>query len=141
VLINCVAYENGRKLAEIPPSEIHNYLTRPECFVWVGLKDPDDAELEAMQRQFGLHPLAVEDARHGHQRPKIEEYGQSLFVVMHMIESGGDELHVGELGVFIGSHYVLSVRSRAEQGFKDVRKRAKMSPSYCATAPGMSCTR
>jgi magnesium transporter len=136
VLINCVAYQNGRKLAESPPSDIHHYLARPDCFVWVGLKDPDDAELEAMQRQFGLHPLAVEDARHGHQRPKIEEYGQSLFVVMHMIEPGGDELHVGELEVFIGSNYVLSVRSRAEQGFKDVRKRCEDEPELLRHGPG-----
>ena len=75
MLVNCVAYQNGRKLADIPVSEIHNYLGQPDTFVWVALKDPDAAELEEMQKQFGLHDLAVEDAHHGHQRPKIEEYG------------------------------------------------------------------
>jgi magnesium transporter len=136
LLINCVAYQKGRKLADLAPSEIHQYLARPDCFVWVGLKDADDAELEAMQRQFNLHPLAVEDARHGHQRPKIEEYGQSLFVVLHMIEGNGEELTVGELGIFVGSNYVLSVRSRSEQGFKDVRKRCEDEPELLRHGPG-----
>jgi magnesium transporter len=136
VLINCVAYQNGRKLADIPASEIHKYLALSDCFVWVGLKDPDDAELEAMQRQFGLHPLAVEDARHGHQRPKIEEYGQSLFLVLHMIEKRGDELSVGDLAIFIGGNYLLSVRSGAEHGFEDVRKRCEHEPDLLRHGPG-----
>ena len=66
----------------------------------------------AMQEQFGLHELAVEDARNGHQRPKIEEYGQSLFVVLHTVELDGPQLHVGEVDIFVGANYVLSVRSR-----------------------------
>jgi magnesium transporter len=136
VLINCVAYQNGRKLADIAPSDIHKYLAGPDCFVWVGLKDPDDAELEAMQRQFGLHPLAVEDARHGHQRPKFEEYGQSLFLVLHMIEKKGDELSVGEIAIFVGGNYVLSVRSRAAHGFEDVRKRCEQEPELLRHGPG-----
>ena len=86
MLINCVAYQNGRKLADIPVDQIHLFVNEPDCFVWVALADPEPAELEVMQKEFGLHELAVEDARHGHQRPKIEEYGESLFVVLHMIE-------------------------------------------------------
>jgi magnesium transporter len=73
MLINCAAYRMGHKLADIPIDQISEYLTQPDCFVWVALKDPSDAELEQMQKEFGLHPLAVEDARHGHQRPKIDE--------------------------------------------------------------------
>ena len=60
VLINCVAYENGRKLADIPVGEIHLYIQEPDCFVWVALADPEPAELEAMQKEFGLHELAIE---------------------------------------------------------------------------------
>ena len=83
-----------------------------------------------------MHELAVEDARQGHQRPKIEEYGQSLFVVLQMIENAGDELNVGEVDIFVGSNYVLSVRSRAKRGFTDVRERdAKRSRSCCVMAP------
>jgi magnesium transporter len=128
VLINCVAYQNGRRLADIPVDQIHLFVNEPDCFVWVALADPEPAELEAMQTEFGLHELAVEDARHGHQRPKIEEYGQSLFVVLHMIEIAGDELNVGEVSIFVGRNYVLSVRSRAERGFTDVRARCEEEP-------------
>jgi len=128
MLINCVAYEDGKKLADIPVDEIHSYVKRPDCFVWVALKDPEPAELEVMQQEFGLHDLAVEDAQQGHQRPKIEEYGQSLFVVLHMIENGGNELRVGEVSIFVGANYVLSVRHRARQGFTEVRKRCETEP-------------
>ena len=136
MLINCVAYQDGRKLAEIAVSEIHSYLKRPDCFVWVALKDPEPAELAAMQTGFSLHPLAVEDAQHGHQRPKIEEYGQSLFVVLHMIEKSGDELNVGEVAIFVGSNYLLSVRSRAEHGFAEVRQRCEGEPELLRHGSG-----
>jgi len=128
VLINCVAYRDGKKLDDIPVSQIHLFVNEPGCFVWVALKDPAPGELEAMQKEFGLHDLAVEDAQQGHQRPKIDEYGQSLFVVLHMIESSGDELNVGEVCIFVGSNYVLSVRHRSQQGFVDVRKRCEQEP-------------
>jgi magnesium transporter len=128
VLINCVAYQKGRKLADIPVSEIHLFVNEPGCFVWVALRDPEPAELEAMANEFGLHELAVEDAQHGHQRPKIEEYGQSLFVVLRTVENGSDELNVGEVDIFVGANYVLSVRNRTRQGFTDVRKRCEEEP-------------
>src|SRR5262249_45185838 len=74
MLISCVAYEDGKKIGDIEPQDIHRYLVRPNGFVWVALREPDPRTLELMQAEFDLHPLAVEDARHGHQRPKIEEY-------------------------------------------------------------------
>ena len=75
-------------------------MARPECFVWVALEAPTAAEIDQMEREFHLHQLAVEDARHGHQRPKLEEYGDSLFVVLHTVELDGGELHTGEVDVF-----------------------------------------
>jgi magnesium transporter len=135
VLINCVAYQNGRKLADISHGEIRSYLNRPECFVWLAIKDPDGTELEALQREFDLHELAVEDAQHGHQRPKIEEYGNSLFVVLHMLEISGDELRTGEVAVFVGKNYVLSVRRGMERGFADVRARCEQEPELLRHGP------
>jgi len=128
MLINCAAYENGRKLGDIRKEDIHSYLGMPGCFVWVALKDATPEELAEMKNQFGLHELAVEDASHGHQRPKLDEYGDSLFAVVHTVEAAGDELNVGELSVFAGQNYVLSVRNRTEQGFTDVRQRAEREP-------------
>jgi magnesium transporter len=84
--------------------------------------------LTAMQREFQLHELAVEDASHGHQRPKIEEYGDAVFVVLHTIEAQGDELHVGEMDIFAAKNYVLSVRSHSEHGFANVRARCEREP-------------
>ncbi|MGQ0547663.1 MAG: magnesium and cobalt transport protein CorA [Betaproteobacteria bacterium] len=136
MLVNCVAYQEGRKLADIEQRQISDYLARPGCFVWVALRDASDAELEEMREEFGLHPLAVEDARHGHQRPKIEEYGDSLFVVLKTIEVAGDELKVGELDVFAGRNYVLSVRQGAERGFTDVRARAEREPELLKHGSG-----
>ena len=137
MLVNCVAYEDGRKLADIDKREISEYLKRPNCFVWVALNDATPEELQEMQEEFGLHELAVEDARHGHQRPKIEEYGDSLFVVLHTVEfTPTDEIKVGEVDVFAGRNYVLSVRSRTERGFKEVRARAERDPDLLKHGSG-----
>jgi len=136
MIINCAAYENGYKLADISVAEIPAYINRPACFVWIALKDPEPSELETMQQVFGLHELAVEDAQHGHQRPKIEEYGESLFVVLHMIEFAGDELVVGETEIFVGRNYVLSVRRQAQRGFVEVRQRCEREPELMKHGTG-----
>lgn len=136
MLISCVVYQDGKKLAEIDKRDISDYVDRPGCFVWVALRDADPVELDEMQEEFGLHPLAVEDARNGHQRPKIEEYGDSLFVVLNTVELIDGELNVGELDVFVGRSYVLSVRSRTEKGFHDVRERAEREPELLRFGSG-----
>jgi magnesium transporter len=129
MLVNCVAYQEGKKLADISIEEISDYVGRLDCFVWVALRDATDQELTTMQQEFGLHELAVEDARHGHQRPKVEEYGDIVFAVLHMIEFGAtDELRVGELNIFAGPNFVLSIRNRSQQGFLGVRERAEREP-------------
>jgi len=136
MLVNCVAYQEGRKLADIERRQISEYLSRPGCFVWVAMRDASAAELEEMREEFGLHPLAVEDARHGHQRAKIEEYADSLFVVLKTIEVAGEELREGELDVFVGRNYVLSVRQQSERGFTDVRARAEREPELLKHGSG-----
>jgi magnesium transporter len=128
MLVNCVAYLEGRKLAHISKDDISEYLKRAHCFVWVALKDATPEELEEMREEFGLHELAVEDARKGHQRPKIDEYGDSLFAVLQTIEVQKDDLNVGEVGIFVGKNYVLSVRTRSQFGFSDVRDRSEREP-------------
>lgn len=136
MLVSCVVYREGQKLGDIEVHDIHEYLDQPGCFVWVALLDPNAAALEEMREEFDLHPLAVEDARNGHQRAKIEEYGGSLFVAMHIIEEDQGSLHVGEINVFIGRNYVLSVRSRTHRGFQDVRARAEREPELLRHGAG-----
>ncbi|MES2942204.1 MAG: magnesium and cobalt transport protein CorA [Pseudomonadota bacterium] len=139
MLINCVVYQNGTKLADIPVSEISDYICSPDSFVWVALQDATPAELEEMQHEFGLHELAVEDAQHGHQRPKIEEYGASLFSVLHLVEpvpGKPNELNIGEVDVFTGKNYVLSVRNRSQKGFLGVRERCEREPELLRYGSG-----
>jgi magnesium transporter len=136
MLINCAAYQDGKKLGDIKPEDISVYVGRPECFVWVAMKDPGPGELASMQHEFDLHALAVEDAHHGHQRPKIDEYGDSLFAVLHNLEFAGEELKVGEVDIFVGTNYVLSVRNNAEPGFAAVRVRCEREPELLKHGAG-----
>jgi magnesium transporter len=129
MLINCVAYQEGKKLSDIPVEDISDYLCKPGCFVWVALRDATDAEMAQMKEEFTLHELAVEDAARGHQRPKIEEYGDCLFTVVHMLDLvDGDNIATGELAIFAGKNYVLSVRRDSAKGFLGVRARAEREP-------------
>jgi magnesium transporter len=136
MLVNCVVYQDGKKLADIAQSEIHDYLAKPGCFVWVALRDASDAELDEVSGQFDLHALSIEDARHGHQRPKIDEYGDELFTVLHVVEPAGEELRVGEVSIFTGPNYVLSIRNRTEQGFLGVRARCEREPGLLRHGSG-----
>ena len=139
MIINCAVYENGRKRADIHADDISHWLHQPGCFVWVALQDPDAAELAQLQEEFDLHELAVEDARKGHQRPKMEEYGNTLFVVMHLLDPSfqvdSDE-PVGELAVFAGPNFVLSVRTRCAQNFMAVRQRCEREPELLQHGAG-----
>jgi magnesium transporter len=83
------------------------------------------AEAQEMQQEFDLHELAIEDASHGHQRPKLEEYGNSLFAVLQTVELKGDDLQLGEIEIFVGRNYILSVRLHSERGFQNVRTRLR----------------
>ena len=137
MLINCSVYRKGSKLAQIDLESISDYLAQPGCFVWVALGEPSDEELATLQRAFGLHELAVEDAQVGHERPKIEEYGDTVFCVMHTIElDPADRLVVGEVDVFAAPNFVLSIRHHNRQGFAQVRERAEGEPHLLRDGAG-----
>ena len=136
MLINCVAYRNGIKLADLPIDGISDYLRRPDCFVWVALRDASHAEIDLMQEVFGLHDLVAEDALHGYQRPKIEEYDESLFVAMHIIKVVDSALEVGEISIFVGRNFILSIRNRSEHGFLGVRDRCEREPELLKLGSG-----
>ena len=136
MLINCVVYKNGKKLEAIELEDISDHLQHRDRFVWVALRDPSPEELAKMQDEFGLHDLAVEDARGGHERPKIEEYGDVIFVVMHLPELQNGRLVIGELDVFAGANFVLSVRNRSSLDRLGVRSRAEQDPKLLAQGSG-----
>ena len=135
MLVNCVAYLKGQRVADIAIGEVRSYMSQSDSFVWVAIKDPEPAELDALENEFDLPALAVEDARHGHQRPKIEEYENSLFVVLLPIEKEGDDLHVGEVAIFIGDRYAVTVRRGAREGFVGVRRRTEQEPELLKYGP------
>lgn len=128
MIINCVAYTHGQKLSDIALTDVRSHLKNPDYFVWVAVKDPEPQELALLKEEFDLHELAVEDAQNGHQRPKIDEYGSSLFIVMHLIEPSGTELNTGQLSIFVGPQYIVSVRRGIQGGFADVRRRCEQEP-------------
>ena len=150
MLINCVAYGEGHKLSDIPTDDIDQWLHKPGCFVWVALKDASEAELRQMQSEFDLHELALEDALNGHQRPKVEEYGDTLFVVMKMPALASDPppapgptrlndeapWRLGEVAVFVGENFVLSSRRQSEPGFLGVRARCEREPEHLKRGAG-----
>lgn len=136
MLLNCVAYEEGARLVDLPVEEISDYLDKPSCFVWVALRDPSPQELDTMRLEFDLHPLAVEDASHGHRRPKVEEFGGALFVVLQLVDFADGELEVGQVAVFAGQNYVLSVRSGSSQNFLGVRGRCEREPQLLKQGSG-----
>ena len=148
MLVNCAVYKNGVKLADIGVADIGRYLSMPDCFVWVALHDPAQDELAEIQAAFELHPLAVEDAHSGHERPKVEEYGDSVFVVLHLLDAGAiakapleverrrSGHYLGELDIFAGLNYVVSVRNRSAHTFADVRERCEREPELLRAGPG-----
>ena len=128
-LIAATAYHQGRRAADIAIDEAGEWARREGHVVWIGLLEPTDAELRVVQAQFGLNDLAIEDAACAHQRPKLQRYGDSLFVVARTAEIVGDRIQFGETHLFVGCGYVVSVRHGPSASYKKVRTHAEASPS------------
>lgn len=135
-IVNCSAYQGGRKIADFPIDAINTIIQEPETFVWVGLRKPDQDVLKKMQEEFGLHELAVEDANHAHQRPKLEEYGDTLFVVLYSVVEEQERARYEEVHVFVGPHFVLTVRHGDTITFQSVRTRCENLAEKLGTGPG-----
>lgn len=138
-IVQCVEYGEGRRLRDVPLEDVSEVLAgeRAGRFVWIGLYEPDERLLRRVQEEFGLHDLAIEDALRAHQRPKVEEYGDGLFVVLrtaHADDQG--RLHFGETYIFVGPQYVVSVRHGDALGYTAVRQRCESTPHLLARGPG-----
>ena len=139
MLIDCAAYVNGVRQKPMEIEAISDFLDASQpagAFVWVALFEPTLEVLEKMQEEFNLHELAIEDTNRGSQRPKIEEYGATLFLVLHTIEQHDDKFVDGELHIYCGEHFVLTVRHRAEIGFTALRTALEHDPQFLALGPG-----
>ena len=135
---SCVHYRDGRKVADLSLDAISDVLDVDDgSFVWVGLYEPDHALLTKLQEEFGLHPLAVEDALKAHQRPKLEAYGDALFAVLHTAQALGNcEIGVGETHLFFGPRYLVTVRHGASQPYATARERCEQNPDLFRLGPG-----
>ncbi|MET0655365.1 MAG: magnesium/cobalt transporter CorA [Pseudoxanthomonas sp.] len=132
-VINCVVYDKEGKRRDITLDAISDVLAQDDgSFVWVGLYEPADVILEKLQEEFCLHDLAVEDAQHAHQRPKLEAYGNSMFVVMHTAQVVNERIVYGETHAFVGPRYLITVRHGASLSYAPVRERVEREPELLA---------
>lgn len=137
MIVNCVAYAGGeahslgRSLDVLP-----EWLQRQDAFVWLGLYEPDEVLLQAVRQMFGLHELAVEDAHHAHQRPKLEEYGESLFIVLQTAQQISGAIQLGETHLFISARFIVSIRHGASSSYRIAREHCEKHPRQLALGPG-----
>jgi magnesium transporter len=141
VIVDCAHYKDGARQHEGPMSleEAARRVggERADDFVWVGLHQPTDEEMQRVAGLFGLHELAVEDAERAHQRPKLEDYGDSFFIVLKTARYHDDTetVHFGEIDVFIGPGYVVHVRHGEGSGLKGARQRLQERPDLLKEGP------
>jgi magnesium transporter len=134
VLVDCAAYTGGCRVADVRLDELDEWLAKDDTFVWVGLYEPSEEELRTVQAELGLHDLAIEDAHRAHQRPKLEEYGDSLFVVLRTAQwdEAKKVVEKGETHLFVGKRYVVSVRHGKSPSYSPVRIRCQSAPHLLA---------
>ncbi len=137
-VINCAAYSEGRRVANVELNDISDYLKQPGHFVWVGLYEPGPEMLKKLQAEFGLHDLSIEDAHRAHQRPKIEQYGETLFIVLRTIQMNEKRIELGETHFFLGQNFIITVRHGSSVGYADVRTRCESTPSFLTKGPGFA---
>jgi len=137
-IVHCVAYRNGQPLGDISIDELSEVIKQPDTFVWLGLHEPDDPLLQKIQGEFGLHALAIEDAHHAHQRPKIEAYSNSLFIVLKTAQLEAGQVVYGETHLFVGSNFLVSVRHGASSSYEQVLQRCENSTKGLHKGPGFA---
>ncbi len=138
MIVNCVAYSDGRRVEEVEISRISEVLKQPDRFIWIGLHESSVDLLKQVQQAFGLHDLAVEDALCAHQRPKVELYADSLFVVLRTahVDIEQERIAFGETHIFLGARYVVVVRHGASLPYVPVRARVETTPQLLRKGPG-----
>ena len=137
-VVNCSAYEDGRKVSDIEIKDIREVLEKPNQFVWIGLHEPGTEMLMKFQRELGLHELAVEDAHRAHQRPKLEAYGDSLFIVLRTAQMNEHVMEFGETHFFLGSNFLVTVRHGSSKTYTQVRMRCESTPHLLRRGPGFA---
>ena len=137
-IITCAAYSMGRRVADVELNNVHEVLKAQNQFVWIALHEPSEETLERVQQEFGLHDLAIEDAHSAHQRPKIELYGDSLFVVLRTAQMNQQHIDFGETHFFVGDNYIVTVRHKSSVSYANVRSMCEHSPHLLSKGQGFA---
>ena len=138
-VVNCAAYDRRGQRRDIGLDAISDVLAVDDgSFVWVGLYEPEEALLDKLQEEFGLHDLAIEDAHNAHQRPKIEVYGNSLFIAVHTAQKVDGHVRFGETHLFAGPRFLVTVRHGASLTYAQVRQRLEREPEALAHGPSVA---
>jgi magnesium transporter len=142
MIVDCAVYEDGKRHAG--PLELHDAYEAgrngedPATFVWIGLREPSEEEFDSVAREFHLHELAVEDAIKAHQRPKIELYDETLFVVLKTARYHDDTetVEIGEILLFVGDGFIVTVRHGSASELHDVRLETEKRADLLRCGPG-----
>jgi magnesium transporter len=139
MIVDCAVYREGRRTDDNPSiREAVSACREPEAFVWIGLYEPTEDEFDSIRREFQLHELAVEDAIHAHQRPKLEVYDEMVFVVLKTARYVDPEevVRLGEILIFLGRDYIITVRHGEASELHGVRTRLEREPELLRRGPG-----
>jgi magnesium transporter len=137
-IVNCAAYCEGIRVANVDIDDVSDILKQSDKFVWIGLHEPGTELLAKIQKQFGLHDLAVEDTHRAHQRPKIEAYGDTLFIVLRTVQMHEKQIDLGETHFFVGRNFIITVRHGSSLAYTDVRTRCESTPFLLQKGPAFA---
>jgi magnesium transporter len=131
-VVMAAAYADGRRVTDVAIGQAGDWARKDGYLVWIGLYEPSAELLAEVQDQFGLHPLAIEDAQNAHQRPKLERYGDCLFVVARTAQLVEGRIALGETHLFVGRGFVVTVRHGASASYAPAREKAEACPKLLA---------
>jgi magnesium transporter len=140
MIVDCAVYRKGRRRdGPLTVEHATEACRDPDAFVWIGLYEPTEDEFDSIRREFDLHELAVEDAIHAHQRPKIEVYGEMVFLVLKSARyvDPKEVVRFGEILIFLGNSYIITVRHGEASSLSSVRDALEHDPEQLRRGPGV----
>lgn len=138
-IVNCAAYAGGTRVANVELAAVSEVLKQTDRFVWIGLHEPTEETLQQVKHEFDLHELAIEDAHRAHQRPKLEVYGNSVFIVLRTAQINKEKhTEFGETHFFLGKNFIVTIRHGSSISYADVRSRCENTPHLLGKGQGFA---
>ncbi|WP_411705946.1 magnesium/cobalt transporter CorA [Edaphovirga cremea] len=136
MIVNSMVYRTGSHGESINVDDISEIIHEKDAFIWLGLWQPEPSFMYKVQEEFSLHELAIEDALNAHQRPKIERYGESLFIVVKTVRRAQENTEFGETHFFVGRNFLITIRHGKSDGYAPIRERVSENPAMLVHGPG-----